>query len=149
MQKLNILVFINERLFFYDVKPNWIFFAFRSKIGCMFWHVIQLFPTVHDKHIKRNVIINGAMENVESLARSQYMDDEVGLLSSSAPFVGLQSLEVNCLHIILDLNGIFVVTSFEKIRNMGVVTQNQRPPTLIQTVVLRPKLKGFLQRCMG
>jgi hypothetical protein len=89
------------------------------------------------------------MENVESLARSQYMDDEVGLLSSSTPFVGLQSLEVNCLHIILDLNGIFVATSFEKIRNMGAVTQNQRPPTLIQIVVLKPRLKGFLQRCMA
>jgi len=54
-----------------------------------------LFPIVHDEHIKRIAILNEAMENVESLTRSQYMDDEVGLLSSSAPIVGLQSLEVS------------------------------------------------------
>jgi hypothetical protein len=59
------------------------------------------------------------------------MDDEVKLLSSSALLVGLQSLEMNCLHNILDLNGILVATSFKTIRSVGAGTQNQRPFTLV------------------
>ncbi len=92
MKKLNILVLINERSFFYDVRLDWFYFSFKSKIGCMFWHVIQLFPIVHDEHIERIAILNNAMENVEFLTRLQYMDDEAELFSSLALVVGFYNL---------------------------------------------------------
>ncbi len=99
--------------------------------------------------MERTALLNGAIKDVDSLVKLQYMDDEIELATSLVLVVSSHSLDMSCLCIILDLNGILMATNFEIVCKMGVCSQNQKPFTLFWTFLLRLELKEFLKRSMA
>ncbi len=59
----------------------------------------------------------------------------------------LSSLEVSHVHVIFNLNGILMTTSFEIVQNLGPLTWHQKPTIPSHTLVLRSWLKESFQRC--
>jgi hypothetical protein len=70
--------------------------------------------------MERIALLCGAIKDVDYLVRLQYMDDEIELPSFLVLIVSSCPFDTSCLHIILDLNGVLVATSFEIICKMGV-----------------------------
>jgi hypothetical protein len=70
--------------------------------------------------MERTALLCGAIKDVDSLVKLQYMDGEIELPSSLVLVISLHSSNTSCLHIILDLNGILVATNFEIVCKMGV-----------------------------
>ncbi len=62
--------------------------------------------------MERIALLSGAIKDVDSLVRLQYMDDEIELPSSLVCVVNLCSRDTS-FHIILNVNGVFMATSLQ------------------------------------
>jgi hypothetical protein len=55
---------------------------------------------------------------------------------------------VSHINVIFDLNQVLVVTKFQAYYKMGHVSWYKKPFVPNWTIVLKPRLKEFLERCM-
>jgi hypothetical protein len=75
-----------------------------------------------DEQSKRSSILDGVIGEVDALTMFECMDDNVEVPSSSGGIVRSRYIEGSSLHVILDLNGFLLATSFKIIWKMGHVT---------------------------